>query len=159
MEPVNEPIESVSIDLNPAAKKPLTAKAQNVIANQMKVTPTKPSESAAVAESATQLTASPNSTAYESGNVSVKPKVKKQIQIVYPQQAKDARIEGPVKLSVVINAEGSVADVSVLEGPGYGLDEAAREALKQFEFSPAEVEGRKVPVRIVYVYRFRLESR
>ena len=106
----------------------------------------------------TNETSSPSS-AYESGNVSVKPKVMKQIQVTYPQQAKEARIEGAVRLSVLINELGQVGEVTVLDGPGFGLNEAATEALKQFLFSPAEVEGHKVPVRIVYVYRFKLESR
>ncbi len=83
----------------------------------------------------------------------------RQIQVSYPQQAKEARIEGAVRLSVLINELGQVREVSVLEGPGYGLNEAATDALKQFQFSPAEVEGQKVSVRIVYVYRFKLESR
>lgn len=93
------------------------------------------------------------------GNVSVKPRVLKSFKPAYPQEAKAARIEGPVKLSVLINTDGLVQEVKVLEGPGHGLNETAQEALKKFVFSPAEKEGVKVAARIVFVYRFRLESR
>lgn len=94
-----------------------------------------------------------------SENVSVKPRVLKSFKPNYPQEAKAARIEGPVRLSVLINTDGSVQEVLVLEGPGYGLNETAQEALKKFVFSPAEKEGVKVAARIVFIYRFRLESR
>ncbi len=110
-------------------------------------------------ENSNSTTGAEDQPAYESGNVSVKPRVLKQVQVIYPQQAKDARIEGAVKLAVVINDDGHVRNVKILEGPGYGLNEAAELALKQFLFSPAEVLGQKVPVQIVYVYRFKLESR
>lgn len=93
------------------------------------------------------------------GTVSVKPRVIRQFKARYPDEAKSARIEGTVKLSVLIDTNGHVQDVSILEGPGYGLNETAKEALEKFIFSPAEKLGEKVPVRIVYVYRFRLEAR
>jgi protein TonB len=93
------------------------------------------------------------------GQVTRKPRVLHQFQIPYPEEAKQARTEGAVRLSVTIGEDGTVLKVQVLEGPGHGLNEAAQQALQQFVFSPAEVDGRKVPVRITYVYRFRLESK
>lgn len=93
------------------------------------------------------------------GTVSRRPRVLRQFKAGYPQTAKDARVEGPVKLSVLIDSGGRVQEVDVIEGPGHGLNELAQDALKKFIFSPAEKLGEKVPVRIVYIYRFRLESR
>ncbi|MFN8791577.1 MAG: TonB family protein [Bdellovibrionales bacterium] len=93
------------------------------------------------------------------GNVSVKPRVLRSFKATYPEAAKQARVEGPVRISILINTKGQVEEAEVLEGPGYGLNETALEALRKFLFSPAEQEGRPVAVRIVYVYRFRLESR
>lgn len=98
-------------------------------------------------------------TPLESANVTTNPRVLKQVKATYPQEAKQAGIQGAVKLSVIIDPTGHVQEVKVLEGPGHGLNETAQEALKQFIFSPAELQGEKVSVRIVYIYRFRLETR
>lgn len=155
---IDDPIVSVSVDFNDAQK--VAAPRASAPAKEVNQPAEKNmnsfQEKVAGEESANSES---NQTAFETGNVTVKPKVMKQIEVAYPQQAKEARIEGAVRLSVVIDQTGKVSEVTVLEGPGYGLQEAAQEALKQFLFSPAELRGQKVPVRIVYVYRFKLESR
>ena len=158
---IDDPIVSVTLD-SAQPKQVTNQKANSLEASISKTSTAKPQPFEVQNDS--QVSENPNTSvdsaaAYEAGNVSVKPKVMKQVEISYPQQAKEARVEGAVKLSVLINELGQVREVSVLEGPGYGLNEAATDALKQFLFSPAEVEGQKVPVRIVYVYRFKLESR
>lgn len=156
---IDDPIVSVSLHISSANKtaaaSPKSASQKPTVKSESKNSALLEQKPNAREENSSNLTSAP----LESGNVSVKPRVMKPFQILYPQQAKDARIEGAVKLSVVVNEAGQVEDVKVLEGPGYGLNEAARDALKQFLFSPAEVEGQKVSVRIVYIYRFKLESR
>lgn len=77
----------------------------------------------------------------------------------YPPDATAQGIEGKVRLAVTIDAEGNVADVQVIEGAGYGFDEAAVAAVRQFRFSPAEVDHVPSPVQIEYVYHFVLEVR
>lgn len=157
--PLEDAIVSVSLntDLPPktAAKPKAAANSDTIKKSKM----AKAEDSPSITETSNSSNREENQPAYESGNVSVKPRVLKQVQVIYPQLAKEARIEGAVKLSVIINDDGHVRDVKILEGPGYGLNEAAEQALKQFLFSPAEVLGQKVPVQIVYVYRFKLESR
>ena len=96
---------------------------------------------------------------FDTQQITKLPRVINQIKASYPEAAKKARIEGPVKLSVLIDPTGVVTEVLILEGPGHGLNETAQEALKGFKFSPAEKEGQKVSVKITYVYRFRLDSR
>lgn len=155
---IDDPIVAVSLDLREPVRARSAKSVEPSQSNSNFPKSAKP-ESAAASNNENAGTDQTDTLAYESGNVSVKPKVIKQIQVVYPQQAKAARVEGAVRLAVVINEMGRVFEVRVLEGPGYGLNEAAQDALKQFVFSPAEVEGKKVPVRIVYVYRFKLESR
>ncbi len=99
------------------------------------------------------------SSALDSQLVTIKPRVLHQEKVDYPLEAETARIEGAVKLSIVVNTQGQVVEVRILEGPGYGLNEAAANALKRFRFSAAEKEGEKVSVRLTYIYRFRLDSR
>lgn len=84
------------------------------------------------------------------------PKVKKEVKATYPDEAKKARIDGPVNLEVVIDSKGVVRAVKLLDGPGYGLNESAMEALKQFEFQPAWRDNEPVAVKIRYTYRFKL---
>ena len=74
----------------------------------------------------------------------------------YPEEAKKARVDGPVNLEVLIDRKGVVREVKVLSGPGFGLNESAIEALKQFEFQPARRGDEPVAVKIRYTYRFKL---
>jgi len=43
----------------------------------------------------------------------------------YAEEARRAQVEGVVKLSVVLNSNGTVSDITVVRGIGYGLDEKA----------------------------------
>ncbi len=73
----------------------------------------------------------------------------------YPPEARKMGIEGRVKLSVGIDEKGNVAQVKILERAGHGFDEVATKAMWKFKFSPARTsDGRAVPHRLTYVYRF-----
>lgn len=84
------------------------------------------------------------------------PRVAKEVKATYPEEAKQARIDGPVSLEILIDRTGKVRDVKMLNGPGYGLNESAIEAVKQFEFQPALRGSESVAVKIRYTYRFKL---
>lgn len=49
----------------------------------------------------------------------------------YPQEARDKKIEGKVIVQFVINEDGTASDFKVIQGIGYGCDEAAVEAFKK----------------------------
>lgn len=83
----------------------------------------------------------------------------KDVRIPYPSEAKKANVEGPVVMDLIIDAEGRVRSVTLIRGPGSGLNEAALEAAKSFEFRPAKVGDQTVAVKIRYTYRFVLENR
>ena len=57
-----------------------------------------------------------------------------------------------------IDAEGKVVEAIVLSGPGYGLNEAAREAARRFKFKPAKKNGEPVGTTITYSYTFLLDE-
>ncbi|MBV2168299.1 MAG: energy transducer TonB [Bdellovibrio sp.] len=90
------------------------------------------------------------------GDVTRFPKVIKEYKANYPEEAKQARVDGPVILDILIDRTGKVRDVRVVSGPGYGLNESAIEALKKFEFQPAQKGTESVAVKIRYTYRFKL---
>ena len=76
------------------------------------------------------------------------PKLLNQVEAEYTDEAVKNKIEGPVKLRLTLSATGEVEKVEVLQGLGFGLDEAAAKAAKQFKFSPAEINN--VPSQVVF---------
>ena len=49
--------------------------------------------------------------------------------------------------------------MTLIKGPGFGLNEAALEVAQKFEFVPGRVGDKSVAVKIRYTYRFILENR
>jgi TonB family protein len=79
------------------------------------------------------------------------------VRAEYPAEARAAGIAGRVELEITIDAKGKVSQVKLLSAPSPQLAAAAEEAVKQFRFSPAEVDGKPAPVRLRYGYNFELE--
>lgn len=86
-----------------------------------------------------------------------KPKVTKEIKARYTDEARSKGLEGLVVCDLVIGKNGRIRTVTLIQGLGAGLDQAALEALKSFEFSPAKIGDRAVAVKIRYKYRFQLQ--
>ncbi len=59
----------------------------------------------------------------------------------YSRLAQKNRIQGKVKLSVLVGDDGIVADVHVKSGPGWGLNESAVQSARQAYFLPAIKDG------------------
>ena len=77
--------------------------------------------------------------------------------IVYPEQAKQDSIHGTVYASFVVKENGSISDVKILRGIGYGCDkEAIRILQKMPNWIPAEQRGKKVSQRMTIPVRFVL---
>jgi protein TonB len=87
------------------------------------------------------------------GSADSEPEIIGEFKVPYPEEARRSDIEGTVRLKVTLDAAGKVESVAVLAGPGYGLNEAAKEALKRFKFKPAMKGGAAVG----YAYTFLLE--
>ena len=87
------------------------------------------------------------------------PRAIKTVPPVYPQIAKSKGIEGEVWLEVEVFEDGTVGTVevtqSLMPGPN-GLDEAAVNCVKQWVFSPANIEGKPVVCWITFPIRFSL---
>jgi protein TonB len=88
----------------------------------------------------------------------VKPKLENQVQPAYTAEGRQASVEGLVKLEITIDATGHVTSVRVLRGLGFGLDEAAVAAAKQWTFKPATRCGKPVPFTVKPGVRFQLGS-
>lgn len=90
------------------------------------------------------------------GSVAIRPQITARPAAAYTDQARRAQVEGSVKLSVVLKADGTVSDIRVMRGLGYGLDEKAIEAARRLSFVPAQKDGRPVSVRLSLEFRFSL---
>ena len=73
---------------------------------------------------------------------------------VYTAEARQKKIEGDVELDVEFTASGQVHVLRVVQGLGYGLDEAAVSAAQQIRFNPARRDGQPIDshgrLRIVF---------
>lgn len=77
-------------------------------------------------------------------------------EIVYPEFARRAGIEGRVFVRFILNEQGKVEDPKVLRGIGGGCDEAVVNALKEARFWPGMIQGQPVRVRLTVFVEFRL---
>lgn len=91
------------------------------------------------------------------GGADTDPEAIGEVKVPYPEEAKRAGIEGTVNLRITVDFEGKVTTVTLISGPGYGLDEAALAAIKRFKFKPAMKAGEAVSTTITYKYTFLLD--
>jgi TonB family protein len=76
----------------------------------------------------------------------------------YTAEAKRKKIEGTVTLAIVVNKKGDVVDAKVVKGIGYGLDENAIIAVKEWKYKPAEKDGEPVTVKMEVTVDFYLRD-
>lgn len=76
----------------------------------------------------------------------------------YPASATTAGVSGKVFVSFVIGTDGSLSDLSVLKGIGFGCDEEALRVMRQMpHWKPGKQSGRAVRVRYNLPITFALE--
>lgn len=74
----------------------------------------------------------------------------------FSDEARRAKYQGVVLLSFIIDAQGNPQHIRVSRPVGMGLDEKAVEALKQYKFKPAMLNGKPVPVNMSIEVNFRM---
>ena len=75
---------------------------------------------------------------------------------VYPPDAKEARVQGVVILEVLIGADGKVEQAKVLRSIPM-LDQAAIDAVRQWEFTPTLLNGEPKKVIMTVTVNFTLQ--
>lgn len=85
-----------------------------------------------------------------------KPKPRSVPQPVGTEAARAAGVEGKVRVQLTVDESGRVVDVKLLQGLGYGLDEAALTAARKAEFEPAVRCGRAARATFNISMRFTL---
>ena len=75
----------------------------------------------------------------------------------YTAEARKARAEGVLAIRAVIRKDGSVGNLKVIRGLGYGLDESAIDTIaKKWKFQPGTLNGVPVDVQANIEVTFRL---
>jgi periplasmic protein TonB len=74
----------------------------------------------------------------------------------YTDEARRAHVEGRVRIELAVDEHGDVTDARILDGLGYGLDEAALEAARKLRFEPALRCSHRVAAPFVIAMRFML---
>ena len=76
----------------------------------------------------------------------------------FSDEARRAKYEGTVVVTLIVDANGNPQNVHVTRTLGMGLDEKAVEAVQKYKFKPAmdQKSGKPVPVMVSVEVRFRL---
>jgi len=80
----------------------------------------------------------------------------KDVKPVYPDAARSGRVQGVVIIEATIGANGRVIDTKILRSVAM-LDQAALDAVKQWEFTPTLLNGKPVPVVMTVTVNFKLQ--
>jgi TonB family protein len=95
---------------------------------------------------------------YRVGDKVSRPEIVSSVAPVYTELARRARVSGTVILEATIDEQGNVTETRILKGLPMGLDRAAAEAVKQWKFKPALLDGRPVAVYYALTVNFRVEE-
>jgi TonB family protein len=97
--------------------------------------------------------------AQASGPLIIPPELVSFVEAPYPAAAMEQALSASVEMTVDLDDKGKVLGASVVTPVGNGFDEAALDAVRQMTFKPATADGKPIPVRIGYVYNFKLEKK
>jgi protein TonB len=89
------------------------------------------------------------------GNIKAPTKTR-DVRPTYPPIAQSARVQGVVIIEATIGANGRVTEAKVLRSIPL-LDQAALDAVKQWQFSPTLLNGVPVPVIMTVTVNFTLQ--
>jgi periplasmic protein TonB len=79
--------------------------------------------------------------------------------LVYPQAAKDAKVQGTVYLKFIVDTEGAISDISVARGLREDMNEAAIELMKKTSgnWHPALEFGKPIKQTYTMPVKFKLD--
>jgi len=79
-------------------------------------------------------------------------------KLIYPIAAREAGIEGSVRLGFTLKKNGNIKKIIIVKGIGYGCDKVAASILKSFKYklNPATRNGRPIDKYFEYEVNFNL---
>jgi protein TonB len=75
---------------------------------------------------------------------------------VYPALAKNQHVAGDVRVDALIDSTGRVTTMKVVAGPSL-LQQAAMDALRQWKYQVATLDGKPVAMHLTVTIQFRLQ--
>jgi periplasmic protein TonB len=87
----------------------------------------------------------------------VRPQVLHAVQPRYTEAARKIGAQGAVIVEAIIDEQGRVTNVRVLRGLPAGLQEAAVQAVQQWRFKPATLDGRPIRVYFTLTVNFTIQ--
>ena len=75
---------------------------------------------------------------------------------LYPTLAKTQHVEGAVRVDALVDESGRVSSVKVVSGPTL-LQQAAIDAIRQWKYQPATLDGKAVPMHLTVTLQFKLQ--
>jgi TonB family protein len=76
----------------------------------------------------------------------------------YSEEGRRQQISGGIAMVVEFLPDGTVDDVKIVKGLGFGMDQKAAEAVRRTIFLPAVKEGRSVSMRMPMTMSFNLSG-
>jgi TonB family protein len=84
------------------------------------------------------------------------PKLKFSVEPEFSEEARRQKVAGSVVVEMYIDNEGHVGDVWIGRGVGFGLDEKAATAARQYVFEPQMYQGRPVATMLAVEISFQV---
>ena len=100
--------------------------------------------------------AAPKAEIFKIGALVDKPSLISKVEPQYTDEARAAKYQGTVVLSVEIHADGKAHNVRVVSGLGLGLNEQAMDAVSKWQFRPGMKDGQPVAVAATIEVNWRL---
>ena len=95
---------------------------------------------------------------YEAGELDQPPRPLVKMPPVYPYKAKRLEIEGFVKIKFLVDEDGTVSRVSILDASPKGVfEDSVLQTLPSWKFSPGRILGESVSSWVVTTIRFELK--
>jgi TonB family protein len=94
---------------------------------------------------------------FESYQLDQPPQAVVKIPPPYPYQARERGVEGEVQVRMLVQQDGSVRDVFIVDARPQGVfEETVKKSLQQWRFSPGKIDGRTVTAWVVTTIHFDL---
>lgn len=98
----------------------------------------------------------PPRTTFRPGHGVTPPRVLHLSDPEFSEEARQAKYQGTMVLSLVVDSAGQAEDIRILRPIGVGLDRKAVESVSKWEFQPGTKEGEPVAVQIAVEVDFHL---
>jgi len=95
---------------------------------------------------------------YEFFKVEVKPEPIKTVLPEYPEVARKAGLEGRVTVAAIVDENGNVIYAEVISSTNKIFEEVALKAAYQYKFKPGMMKDKRVKVRVIIPFAFKLQS-